>query len=140
MNAFQQATRDQIRLVQRGLLKVGQLRLKYGDREAAIRRREQPYEEMLEKLYVRDLPLAKLGDESDLLVHLKGPGASAPTPKVSILTKMLTGTRDQVTKLAKQLANIDSTRVPPGLDMNLVGLARGSLFIGSPCRTAPTRS
>ncbi len=130
MNAFQQATRDQIRLVQRGLLKVGQLRLKYGDREAAIRRREQPYEEMLEKLYVRDLPLAKLGDESDLLVHLKGPGASAPTPKVSILTKMLTGTRDQVTKLAKQLANIDSTRVPPGLDMNLVGLARGSLFIG----------
>ena len=48
MNAFQQATRDQIRLVQRGLLKVGQLRLKYGDCEAAIRRREQRYEEMLE--------------------------------------------------------------------------------------------
>ena len=130
MNAFQEAAREQIRLVQRGLLKVGQLRLKYGDREASIRRREQPYEAMLEALYVRDLPLAKLGDDSDLLVHLKGPGASAPTPKVSILTRMLTGTRDQVTKLAKQLAHIDSSRVPPGLDMNLVGLARGSLFIG----------
>ena len=43
---------------------------------------------------------------------------------------MLAGTRDQVTKLATQLAHVDSLRVPAGMDMNFVGLARGSLFIG----------
>jgi len=69
---------------------------------------------MLEALYVRDLPLAKIGDESDLLIHVKGPGASAPAPKVSILTKMLAGTRDQVTKLAKQLAHVDPCAFHPG--------------------------
>jgi hypothetical protein len=130
MTDYQSATREQIRLVQQGLLKAGQLRFKYPDREESIRRREKPYEKMLEALYVRDLPLATIADESDLLIHVKGPGASAPTPKVSILTKMLAGTRDQVTKLAKQLAHIESSRVPPGLDMNFVGLARGSLVIG----------
>lgn len=130
MTDYQSATREKIRLVQQGLLKTGQLRFKYPEREASISRREKPYERMLESLYVQDLPLAKIADDSDLLIHVKGPGASAPTPKVSILTKMLTGTRDQVTKLAKQLAHIDSSRVPPGLDMNFVGLARGSLVIG----------
>ena len=130
MTDYQDTTREQIRLVQQGLLKVGRLRFAHPDREESIRRRERPYERMLEALYARDLPLAKIGDESDLLIHVKGPGASAPTPKVSILTKMLAGTRDQVTKLAKQLAHVDSLRVPPGIDMNFVGLARGSLFIG----------
>jgi hypothetical protein len=91
---FQDATRQQIRLVQQGLLKTGQLRLKFPDRAESIRRRERSFEKMLETLYLRDLPLAKIADESDLLVHVKGPGASAPTPKVSILAKMLAGTRD----------------------------------------------
>ena len=129
---FQDATRQQIRLVQQGLLKTGQLRLKFPDRAESIRRRERSFEKMLETLYLRDLPLAKIADESDLLIHVKGPGASAPTPKVSILAKMLAGTRDQVTKLAKQLAHLSGphVRVPAGMDMNFVGLAQGSLFIG----------
>lgn len=130
MTDYQRATREKIRLVQQGLLKVGQLRFKYPERAESVSRREKPYERMLEELYVRDLPLANIADNSDLLIHVKGPGASAPSPKVSILTKMLAGTRDQITKLAKQLAHIESSRVPPGLDMNFVGLARGSLVIG----------
>ena len=130
MTDYQDATREKIRLVQQGLLKAGQLRFKYPEREASIQRREKPYERLLEALYVRDLPLATIADQSDLIIHVKGPGASGPSPKVAILTKMLAGTRDQVTKLAKQLAHLGSSRVPPGMDMNFVGLARGSLVIG----------
>lgn len=130
MTTYQEATRDQIKLVQHGLLKVGRLRFLHPDREESIRRREKPFEKLLETLYVHDLAVAKLGDESDLLIHVKGPGASAPAPKVSILTKMLGGTRDQITKLAKQLAHVNALRVPSALDMRFVGLARGSLFIG----------
>lgn len=86
MTDYQDATRDQIRLVQQGLLKVGRLRFEHPDREESIRRREKPYERLLETLYVRDLPLAKLGDESDLLIHVKGPGASTPT-REALMTK-----------------------------------------------------
>ena len=43
---------------------------------------------------------------------------------------LLTKTRDQVTKLAKQIGGVTAVRVPAGLDMSLVGIARGSLFLG----------
>jgi hypothetical protein len=127
---WQDATRERIRLVQDGLLATRALRVSHPEHDELIEKMERPYLEMLEEIYADDLSLAKLIDESDLLVHLKGPAASAPTPKISVLTKALTGTRDQVTKLAKQLAGVLSQRVPAALDMNFVGLARGSLFVG----------
>jgi len=89
-----------------------------------------PYREMLQTLYERDLTLAKLADDSDLLLHVRGPAASGPAPKVSVLTRILTNTRDEVTRLAKQLGGVVTLRVPASLDMELVGLAAGSLFVG----------
>lgn len=89
-----------------------------------------PYREMLDQLYERDLPLAKLADQSDLLLHVRGPAASGPSPRVSVLTRLLTQTRDEVTKLAKQLAGVTTVHVPRTLDMTLVGVANGSLFLG----------
>ena len=127
---WQEVARSRIRLVQDGLLATSSLRASNKTHEDLIEMMEQPYRDMLEELYAIELPLAKLVDESDLLVRLNGPAASAPSPKVSVLAKALTGTRDQVTKLAKQLGGIFAQRVPASLDMNFVGLARGSLFIG----------
>jgi hypothetical protein len=127
---WQDATRARIRLVQDGLLATRALRASHPEHDALIEMMERPYLEILEEMYAEDLSLAKLVDESDLLVHLKGPAASAPTPKISVLTKALTSTRDQVTRLAKQLGGVRSQRVPAALDMNFVGLARGSLFVG----------
>ncbi len=127
---WQDATRDRIRFVQDGLLAVRALRDSNSEHLELIEMMEQPYAEILEELYVRDLSLAKLSDESDLLIHLQGPAASAPNPRVSVLAKALTGTRDQITRLAKQLGGVLTQRVPASLDMNFVGLARGSLFIG----------
>jgi hypothetical protein len=46
------------------------------------------------------------------------------------VTKLLTMTRDEVTRLAKKLAGVTALRVPAGLDMDLVGIAGGSLFVG----------
>lgn len=89
-----------------------------------------PIREMIETVYERDMPLAKLADQSDLLLHIRGPAASGPNPRVSLLTRMLTVTRETVTKMMKQFAGIETLRMPPELDMGLVGLARGSLFIG----------
>lgn len=74
MMEYPSTTWEQIRLVQQGLLKIGRLRLTHPDREESIRRRERPYERMLEALCVRELPLAKIGDESDRVIQVKGPG------------------------------------------------------------------
>ena len=43
-----------------------------------------PYRELLESVYLQDFPLARLADDSDLLLHVKGPSASGPSPKVSM--------------------------------------------------------
>ncbi len=76
------------------------------------------------------MPLAKLADNSDLLLHVHGPAASGPSPRVSVVTRLLTSTRDQITRLAKQLGGVTTLHVPPSLDMGFVGVASGSLFIG----------
>lgn len=122
------ATRERIRLVQEGLLRVAS-----ATEGTSASFREQvlaPYRSILDELYEQDLPLAKLADESDLLLHVTGPAASAISPRVSLLTKFMTNTRDEVTRLAKQIAGVASVRVPAALDMSLVGMAHGSLFIG----------
>ncbi|HEY4239174.1 MAG TPA: hypothetical protein VGM88_05135 [Kofleriaceae bacterium] len=90
----------------------------------------RPYRDLLDELYEREAPLAKLADESDLLLHVHGPSASGPTPRVSVVTRLLGQTRDHVTRLAKQLGGFATVRVPPALDMGLVGIASGSLYIG----------
>lgn len=118
------------REIQDGLMSMSAWANSFGasaeDRELLL----APFRETLESLYERDMPLARLADASDLLLHVRGPAASAPSPRVSVLARILTHTRDQVTKLAKQLAGVTTLRVPPSLDMGFVGVASGSLFIG----------
>jgi hypothetical protein len=89
-----------------------------------------PYRDLVEALYERDMPLAKLVDSSDLLLHVHGSAASGPSPKVSFLARLLTRTRDQVTGLAKEIAGVTALRVPPSLDMSFASVPGGSLFIG----------
>jgi hypothetical protein len=120
--------RARIRQVQNGLLSTA--RWAASADAAVMDQLTEPYREMLDSLYQRDVPLARLADESDLLLHVRGPAASAPSPRVSTVTKLLTMTRDEVTRLAKNLAGVTAPRVPAGLDMDLVGIAGGSLFVG----------
>jgi hypothetical protein len=123
-------TRDRIREVQDGLLSMAQWASEAGADPSATEMLLHPYREQLETLYERDMPLAKLADRSDLLLHVHGSAASAPSPRVSLLTRLLTLTRDQVTRLAKQFGGVTTVRVPPSLDMGFVGVAEGSLFLG----------
>jgi hypothetical protein len=123
-------TRTRIRQIQDQLLAVADWARESGASPAASELLLRPYRDLLGSVYEVDLPLARLADESDLLLHVHGPAASGPTPRVSVLTRILTQTRDQVTRLAKQLGGVTSLRVPASLDMGLVGVAGGSLFVG----------
>jgi hypothetical protein len=123
-------TRDRIRDVQGALLTISEWAR---DGNATPEQTEMllnPYREMVEALYERDIPLAKLADQSDILLHVRGPSATGPSPRVSVLTRLLTSTRDQVTRLAKQIGGVTTVRVPTSLDMGFVGVAGGSLFVG----------
>jgi hypothetical protein len=72
------------------------------------------------------MPLAKLVDESALLLHVHGKFAAGPSPRVSVLAKLLTQTRDQVICLAKQLGGVTTLRVPAFLDTTFVGVGGGN--------------
>lgn len=129
-DAWVAENRAKVRLVQDSLLSMSAWANEAKLPEAAREQLLGPYRALLDELYEVDYPLARLVDQSDLLLHIRGPAASSPTPRVSVLTKMLTDTRDQVTRLAKWLGGVTTARVPASLDMGLVGIAGGSLFIG----------
>jgi hypothetical protein len=95
------------------------------DRELLL----EPMREILDALYERDLALAKLADESDLLLHVHGSAVSGRLPRLSVLAHLFTQTREDVTRLGKQIAGL-TARAPKALDMGLVGIAGGSLFVG----------
>jgi hypothetical protein len=129
-DTFSAVMQEQIRFIQDRLLATARWASQAGVDEAAEELLIRPYRQLLDEMYQRDVPLARLADKSDLLLHVRGPAASAPTPRVSVLTRLLGGTRDQVTRLAKQLGGVTTVRVPAALDMGFVGLAEGSLYIG----------
>jgi hypothetical protein len=124
------ATRDRILELQTQLISVSQWADKSSATEEMRTMLLEPYREMLEAVYTRDLPLARLADESDLLLHVKGPAVSAPMPRVSVVAKILTSTRDEIARLARQIGGVTTLRLPVDLEMTLVGLAEGSLFVG----------
>jgi hypothetical protein len=129
-DTFDAVAREQIRFIQDRLLAAARWAESEGVDAAASEFLVRPYRQLLDEMYQRDLPLARLADESDLLLHVRGPAASGPTPRVSVVTRLLGGTRDQVTRLAKQLGGVTTVRVPSSLDLGFVGLAEGSLFLG----------
>jgi hypothetical protein len=123
-------TRDRVRQVQDNLIATSAWAKESGASESAMQLLLRPYRDLLDSIYERDMSLAKLADNSDLLLHIHGRAASAPSPRVSLLAKLLTETRDQVTRLAMKLEGVAALRVPAALDMGFVGVAPGSLFIG----------
>lgn len=130
IDTFDAVAREQIRFIQDRLMATARWAESSGVDAAATEFLVRPYRRLLDDMYQRDLPLARLADESDLLLHVRGPAASGPTPRVSVLTRLLGGTRDQVTRLAKQLGGVTTVRVPLALDLGFVGLAEGSLYLG----------
>ncbi|MEO7730959.1 MAG: hypothetical protein ABIY55_08320, partial [Kofleriaceae bacterium] len=119
VTSWSSVSRQRVRVVQDQLLDTSRWAHEAGADPEATELLVQPYRELLEQLYERDIPLAKLADDSDLLLHVHGPAASGPTPRVSVVTRLLGQTRDQVTRLAKQLGGFTTVRVPPALDMGL---------------------
>lgn len=60
--------------------------------------------EWLRELYLNELPLAKMLDESDLVLELEGPALRLAHPRISLVTKTFSHVQKQVSSVAKSIA------------------------------------
>lgn len=72
-STWSSVSRNRVRIVQDQLLDTARWAHEAGADPEATEMLVLPYRELLEELYERDVPLAKLADESDLLLHVHGP-------------------------------------------------------------------
>src|SRR5688572_21863946 len=98
----------------------------------------EPYFQLLDDLFEGELPWAHAMDNSDLVMRLKGPAADEDAPRVKLIADTFDSLRDQVQKIAKSIAGVDSLArgFPEDLDLGLSAFARGSVVLGLRVRTA----
>lgn len=89
------------------------------------------YYGMLEELFDRDLRLAQLRDDSDLLLRAEG-DAFEHDPRIQLVSAIFSNVTTQVTDLTKAILGVRTEgRVKPSVvDLGLSGIAKGSLYFG----------
>lgn len=84
----------------------------------------------LRELYERELPLAKLLDESDLVLELEGPAVKLAHPRISLVTKTFERVQKQVNSVAKTIAGLPAEkkrfRLAHNMELGFSELARNS--------------
>lgn len=91
------------------------------------------YRALLEKLYSEDLPLARLLDDSDIMLHAEGPAASDSSPTLHAVNWLCQTAEKQLKSLAKatfDLSNDSANKLVNQLDLRLTGFAPGSIYVG----------
>lgn len=86
---------------------------------------------MLEELFEKDLRLAQLRDDSDLLLRAEG-DAFEHDPKLQLVTTVFSNVTAQVTGLTRAILGVrlDGRFKPSSVDLGLSGIAKGSLYFG----------
>jgi hypothetical protein len=85
------------------------------------------------KIAQESLPLARVMDESDLVLHAEGPGAAHDLPWLSALN-WITATADSnlrhLSSAMFDLFGTDGKALSKAMDLRLTGIAPGSLWVG----------
>ena len=85
------------------------------------------------ELSEQHFPLAKVLDDSDLVLHAEGPGASNQQPGLSALNWVTTTTETNIRRLAAAYFDMHGANgrlLAKRLDPRLTGIAPGSLWVG----------
>lgn len=85
------------------------------------------------ELSEQHFPLAKVMDDSDLVVHAEGPGASNQLPWLSALNWVTTTTETNIRRLAAayfDMHGVNGKQLARRLAPRLTGIAPGSLWVG----------
>ncbi|RKT60813.1 hypothetical protein DFR40_0960 [Azonexus fungiphilus] len=85
------------------------------------------------KIAEETLPLSRIMDSSDIVLHAEGPGAAHGMPWLSALNWMCSTAESNIRRLSSavfDLAGGDGKRLAKRLDLRLPGIAPGSVWIG----------
>jgi hypothetical protein len=96
--------------------------------------------ELLMDMIDRSLPLARLMDGSDLVLHAEGSAVHASRPMLSAFNWLSNVAERTMRRLSAHLFDMsekDSRRLSRGLDLRLTGMAPGSLYLGFSVADAP---
>lgn len=91
----------------------------------------------LRELYVYELPLAKMLDESDLTVELRGPAAMIAHPRLNIVTSTFAKVRKNVAQVTRAVAGVRDPKsdlpfqMPETMELGFSSIVRnGSIHFG----------
>lgn len=87
----------------------------------------------IEDIYSKEMPLAKIRDKSDLVIHAEGPAAHNNNPTMQSFNWLCSNAEKQIRKLAKSIFNIndlEANNLSKNLDMRFSGFAPGSIYAG----------
>lgn len=99
------------------------------------------YSALLEKLYTEDFPLARLLDNSDIMLHAEGPATSDASPTIHAVNWLCQTAEKQLRNLAKATFDLSSDsvdRIANQLDLRLTGFAPGSIYVGLRLQPPPS--
>lgn len=89
--------------------------------------------EQIMRIAQESLPLSRVVDTSDLVLHAEGPGATYDLPWLSALNWITSTTENNLRRLSTatlDLLGADSKALSKAIDLRLTGMAPGSLWIG----------
>lgn len=92
----------------------------------------ESYQTALRRLYEEDFALARLLDNSDLIIRAEGPATEA-LPNLRAVNWLTSAAERQLRALSKsvvELSERDAKQVARSVDLRLSGLAPGSLYVG----------
>lgn len=133
-DSWEHVARERARLLQRNLASLRAWVDKAGFDDAA--EAEQTFEllaksslALLDEITFRDLPLARLLDQADLVLHVEG-DAAAGVVRASLVSRFLTGMQRSLARVMRQLALDVKVDGQGAVDLGFLGTAPGSLYIG----------
>lgn len=92
-----------------------------------------PYLDMLRHLYQDELPVARVLDDSDIVLRAEGPGAAQDLPWLTALNWVSSTAESNIRHLSSAVFDLlgsDGKALSKSLDLRLSGIAKGSLLFG----------
>lgn len=92
-----------------------------------------PLFDKLRRLYVEDLPMAKLRQNSDLIIHAEGPSTNGDAPQLRAVNWIGRTVRAQFTKLAAAALPVSDSialNIAKQAEWGITGLVPGSIYMG----------
>lgn len=88
------------------------------------------HQQLLEQVFASDMQLARLMDESDLVVGVQGPDTDLKGSPISVITSLLDNAKKQVIGVARSVNQAVGKKFPRVYEPEFMGLAPGSIYIG----------